>query len=819
MKKISLLIIILVSAIAVNVASYNQASALSAADWSAGYIIDDATFTDKNGMSINEIQTFLNQQVGTGAYGRVAGQCDTNGVAQSELGGGTRAQYGAANGNPAPFTCLKDYYEVPKTAPSAGMPANNYGGKAIPTGAKSAAQLIWDAAHKYSINPKVLLVKLHTESAGPLTTDDWPTINQYRYAMGAHCPDSGPGGSANCDTNYAGFSMQISEAAALMRYYLDNMPQSWWPYKKPFTTNHILWNVVERNCGGSNVYIESAATAALYTYTPYQPNQAALNNLYGTGDNCSAYGNRNFWRVFNNWFGPTNGYIIRTQEDGKMYLRGNNNTYYYITSGEQLKNIGYGLKVNRILDTNRAYLNSMTYAGDLPNVVRFGNGSEVYLLDSGNRYYFTYAAYQAFGSPAVGTLPTSFFSYLYDAPTLSTVVRKYGDQDLYLLESGKRRHIGGPAIYNSDGYNTIPVTSLGAYTIDNLPKGAPLLSAGTLTKTSDSNEYGIVKSDKQTQQPINTTSAKSLSVPYYSDTSSYLNLLTRTGSGASLFAKDASNNLYLIDGNSKYNLSASQLQSINKTASNFNLVDQAFLNSLTTRTANSSNLLVRVAYTSTVYVAKGGELYKIESLRDFNKSGFSFNDVIDITQNTFDNQFTYQSKSHLVLGTLFRKGSDATVYVLSGDEKAYSIPSMNLFNDYGFNLSDVLSINDATFQSIQKNGILANYFSAPDGSLWLASNGSRYWISPALSTQYRASTNDYTLLDPGLNINSLRVGQNIGRFIKLGSSQNVYYVTNVTKRLVASPTAFYANGGTNWNEVTLVSQSVFESLPNGATLY
>lgn len=819
MKKLSLLLITVLSAVAVNIASFNQASALSAADWSAGYIIDDATFTDKNGMSVADIQMFLNQQVGTGAYGRVDGQCDTNGVAQSELGGGTRAQYGAANGSPAPFTCLKDYYEVPKTTPAAGMPANNYGGKAIPSGAKSAAQLIWDAAQRYNISPKVLLVKLHTESAGPLTTDDWPTINQYRYAMGARCPDSGPGGSANCDTNYAGFSIQISEAAALMRYYLDNMSQAWWPYKKPFTTNYILWNVVERNCGGSNVYIESAATAALYTYTPYQPNQAALNNLYGTGDNCSAYGNRNFWRVFNNWFGPTNGYIIRTQEDGKMYLRGENNTYYYITSGDQLKNIGYGLKVNRILDTNRAYLNSMTYAGDLPNVVRFGSGSEVYLLDSGNRYYFTYAAYQAYGSPPVGVLPSSFYSYLYDAPTLSTVVRQYGDQDLYLLESGKRRHIGGPTVYASDGYSSIPVTSLSSFTINNLPKGAPLLSAGTLTKTSDSNEFGIVKSDKQTQQPIDTTSAKSLSIPYYSDSSTYLNLLTRTGSGATLFAKDASNNLFLIDGNSKYNISSSQLQSIGKTASEFSLVDQAFLNSLTTRVANSSGMLVRVAYTSTVYIAKNGELYKLESLRDFNKSGFNFNDVIDVSQNTFDNLFTYQGKSYIVGGTLFRKGSDSTVYLLSGDNKAYSIPTMSIFNDYSFSLSDVLSVNESTFQSLQKNGALTNYFSAPDGSTWFASSGSRYWVSQSLSTQYRSSISDYTLLDAGLNINALRVGQNASRFIKLGNSQSVYYVTGSTKRLVASPAVFYANGGTNWNEVVPVSKSVFDSLSNGSVLY
>ncbi len=32
-----------------------------------------------------------------------------------------------------------------------------------------------------------------------------------------------------------------------------------------------------------------------------------MNNLYGTGDGCSAYGNRNFWRMYTDWFGSTTG--------------------------------------------------------------------------------------------------------------------------------------------------------------------------------------------------------------------------------------------------------------------------------------------------------------------------------------------------------------------------------------------------------------------------------------------------------------------------------------------------------------------------------
>jgi len=261
MPRKALLLALLLAGILQFTALTSHASAVNPADWKAGAIIDDVVFTKKDSMSVSQIQTFLNNLV----------TCDTNGTKTSELGGGTRAQYGAAHSNPAPFTCLKDYYEVPKTTPGPGMPANNYGGVAIPAGALSAAQLIWNAAQEFNISPQVLLVKIATESAGPLTSDEWPFLRQYTYAMGAHCPDSGPNGSANCDPNYAGFSMQIREAASLMRWYLDSMSQSWWPYKKPYQVNSILWNVQPSGCGAGDVYIPISRATPLPPYIRTRP--------------------------------------------------------------------------------------------------------------------------------------------------------------------------------------------------------------------------------------------------------------------------------------------------------------------------------------------------------------------------------------------------------------------------------------------------------------------------------------------------------------------------------------------------------------------
>lgn len=341
-------------------------SAVTAADWHSGRIIDDGVFTNGTDMTVAEIQAFLNSHVGTGGYASIPGQCDTQGALSAQpYSSATRAEYARSLGREDKFTCLNIYYEVPKTAPGPDLPASNYGGAPIPAGAISAAQIIYNSAVKYNINPKALLVKLATESAGPLTSDDWPFRKQFLYAMGAHCPDSGPGGSANCDTNYAGFSIQVDEAASLLRWYLDSMTQSWWQYKKPYQVNSIMWNVAETGCGAGDVYIETKATAALYTYTPYQPNQAALNNMYGTGDGCSAYGNRNFWRVWSDWFGsplaPSYAWQLTSQ--------------YAFTDSSKTVPIG----LNNLLPGQRAYIGitaknigNSTWSNTGANPVRIG---------------------------------------------------------------------------------------------------------------------------------------------------------------------------------------------------------------------------------------------------------------------------------------------------------------------------------------------------------------------------------------------------------------------------------------------------------------
>ncbi len=255
-----------------------KVSALSGTEFQAGRITDDGVFFNAGSLSINDIQIFLNAKVPS---------CDTNGT--QPYGGTTRAAYGTSKGYPPPYVCLKDFRQDTTSKPAETALCNGFS-----AGNKSAAQIIYEVAQSCNVSPRALIVLLQKEQS--LVTDDWPWSSQYRSATGYGCPDTAP-----CDAEYYGFFNQVYAAARQFKNYA----------KSPGSFNYLANrnNYIQFNpnagCGGSTVYIQNQATAGLYNYTPYQPNQAALNNLYGSGDGCSAYGNRNYWRMYNDWFGST----------------------------------------------------------------------------------------------------------------------------------------------------------------------------------------------------------------------------------------------------------------------------------------------------------------------------------------------------------------------------------------------------------------------------------------------------------------------------------------------------------------------------------
>ena len=260
------------------------ANAIDMKNFDPSNIIDDAVFYHSDSMSTDQVQTFLNNKVPS---------CDTQGSQPYLNTGKTVKEYWTPRGEPAPYVCLKDYNQ--KTPSISG---NESGICSYTPGynKRTAAQIIGDVARACGISPKVLLVLLQKEQS--LVTDNSPLKSQYASATGMGCPDF-----SACDPQYDGFFNQVYGAARQYKLYRAN------PNNYNYVagqSSYIQYNP-KASCGGSWVTIKTQATAGLYNYTPYQPNNATKKVSIGiiADRNCGAYGNKNFWWLFTDWFGST----------------------------------------------------------------------------------------------------------------------------------------------------------------------------------------------------------------------------------------------------------------------------------------------------------------------------------------------------------------------------------------------------------------------------------------------------------------------------------------------------------------------------------
>jgi len=790
-----------------------QVHAADASKWQAGRIIDDVVFTDSGSMSVQQIQDFLNSKVGTGGYGRIPGQCDTWGVGISESGGGTRAQYGASKGNPAPFTCLKDYYEVPKLTPGPSLPANNYGGKPIPAGAKSAAQLIYDAAQTYNISPKVLLTTIQKESAGPLTTDDWPFLKQYTYAMGAHCPD-GPTG-AQCDPNYSGFSLQIAESAKLFRWYLDSMDQPWWSYRKPYATNFILWREQFTGCGGGNVYIENKATAALYTYTPYQPNQASLANMYGEGDACSSYGNRNFWRIYNDWFGPTIRSPFFTY-DNKVYILGANNSYYYVPSQSLLTAYGLDSKFGgQISYVRSSFTTNMTYAGTLPWVARFEDNS-IYAVDKTGLHHFedpgTYFAYgYSFGSEAI--LPKYLMSsYDFSSP-MKEMLQSTAGPAVYYVSAGIKQLIANEQTYNSLGtpsYNSRPLVRLSNEFVASVENGGPIMLPGSIVSETDTGRYYIYTNG--TLQSITRDAYQTFGIAAdFSAPNSLLSYLPSNQNYAGVYVSDSTGKKYMLDGGNKFLVSNEQ-SALFAGSPDFKLIGDDALSRFNSKVMTD---ILKKTGSPEVFLQNGGRLYHIFSEVDLIGLGLSFG---NITNTSRDPSQIYSDTGSSVFktGRLVKVAGKAPIYVVEGLTTIRHIPSEAMMSNYSYSFSNVAVVSDNNLSGYTQSSPLSQTVKDSSGNKFLIDSGCKRKFSDSLIAEYGKSTNDFIAINDSI-INGVSNCADLTNLVRGYGQKSIFKIESGQKRWITNEQAFI-NNGFQWGNVTPLSLQLVNSIATGVPL-
>jgi uncharacterized protein with LGFP repeats len=260
---IAALVTIVVSAAVVVVAEPASALTLNGSDFVAGNIISNSEFFDSNSLTESQIQNFLDKRVGN---------CPTN------------------------SNCLAEYTQTTTTREATSIQGDGVDplcDRYVGATDEPASRIIFKVQNACHISAKVILVTLQKEQG--LVSNSDPSADKLKIAMGYACPDTAP-----CNAKYYGFYNQVYSAASQLRRYTD--PASVFYLSKPVgVASQIAYNP-NSSCGTKRVKIANAATHALYLYTPYTPNAAALANLSGTGDSCSSYGNSNFWEYYQHWF-------------------------------------------------------------------------------------------------------------------------------------------------------------------------------------------------------------------------------------------------------------------------------------------------------------------------------------------------------------------------------------------------------------------------------------------------------------------------------------------------------------------------------------
>ncbi len=767
-SQFSRLVAILVSALLVAIgfvalSAAPKAQAADASKFDPGLIISDSVFYDFGTMTANEIQRFLNSKLPT---------CNDN------------------DGGPK---CIKDYVsDTPAVEGEDGwcdsVPAAQN---------QTAAQIIYTVAQACKINPRVLIVTLQKEQG--LITLDNPTDNKYNKALGYKCPDTGP-----CDPKVGTFFWQLYRGAGQLQWYGD--PRGSFTYLSVGSTKQISYQANNPGCGKKSVTIKSQATAALYYYTPYTPNDAAMANLYGTGDSCSAYGNRNFWRYFTDWFGDPigGGFLLKSAQsqpyliiEGKKYLVDNTDT---VAAMKPLGPLG---------TVSQAYLDSFVDSGTIGRLIKSPALGNYYFVDGGQKFKFTNCTQVAVFGLDCNNAITLTQNQMNALPT-STAMTEYvsGDdgQTFFIQDGAKRQILDADSLADS----RIGVPALSAVKITafkNLPWGKPIirkgvsftnLATGKLSLFDGTYYYDI---DKATAADIDFTK-------WFTKSSGSMLGEAIASVAAPVTIKsilnDAAGNQYLITNDGKRKVLDAKV--ISKNAP---VVSDEFLALIPDApTTVEPTLVVKSAAAKNVYLVADGEKRLVLNTADVAK----FAPVVKTTKaETLSNSAVAQIPSgHPVIapGTYVRSSDSPKTYLIDGLKRALVVNDTNEAALLG--LKNLRTIPAAQFKGYAKTSKISGIKFVCDSNYYIAITGSLYPVSEIDASHYpgRGIT-----LDKSTCAALTKSSDELGRFVRT-ADKTYYLIEDQTKKPIKNVAAYVKLRG-NSTKAALVGPYFLSKIPTG----
>ncbi|TFB91038.1 hypothetical protein [Cryobacterium sp. HLT2-28] len=717
------------AAILITVVSPAQtATAADASLFEPGNIISDAVFFDGQALDAGAVQSFLAAQVPNCRAG---------------------------------YTCLKDYRQDTPNRSAISNGCTAYGGRAN----ESAADIITRVGNACGISQKAMIVLLEKEQG--LISDTWPSARQYRSATGYGCPDT-----ADCDVTYYGFFNQVYAAALQFKYYAAN-PTRW--NHVPGRNNAVRYNP-NPDCGSGTVFIQNQATAGLYNYTPYQPNAAALGNLYGTGDGCSSYGNRNFWRMFSDWFGsPTSGTsLLRTAANGTVYLISEKFKYPVPSLGI----LGALAPLGKVGFVSQSYLDRFTTAHTVGRSIRANDGS-IYFYDSGIKLPFSSCTQASdYGASCASDgyvqLTDAQISAFYPGPVLSPVLGTV-EGSRYYIKNGTKAEILDDQSQAIAGIPT-RMNVLTESAVSALQLAAPVIRDGAFAKTRSTSSYSLIAAGKRYGIPAGSES--SLGVPARTTGSlaaaSMALIPSPSGSFTGILTSGGSSPTIVVNAEGRYALTAGGLAANNIPVA----VPQALIDTYPNKGSIAAGSFIKSSNAADVYVVMPTDIRPISGWGALLALTPDGNPVITTVAPSVISSLT-QGPVALTAGTLVRSPENATVYFIDGVTSRVAFTNFVFPVEAGF--GDLVYSTEQRIQAYPLSAKLMTFGLSCGPDLYVAASGQVHRVDPSLAALYPF---DYVAMDQ-FTCGQMKKGAAASTFIRTPDG-GIFQLVAGQKRAVAS---------------------------------
>jgi hypothetical protein len=726
------------TALVVSAQPVEDAAAADGSQFDPGYIISDALFYNGSAMSATDVQTFLGSKVSS-----CTGLClltyrqNTPSIAASSLCG---AYSGAAN--------------------------------------ERASDIIAKVGAACNISQKAILVLLEKEQG--LITDRNADSWSLEHATGFGCPDTAP-----CDPAYAGFFYQIYNEARQFQNYAASPTR--WNYQAG-RVNNVLFHPDANRCSFAPVFIQNKATAGLYIYTPYQPNPAALANLYGYGDACSSYGNRNFWRMYTDWFGsPTEASsLVRTAGNATVYLI-SDSVKYPVPSLSILAALAPLGNVSFVSD---AFLEKHTTGHVVGRTLRGPDGS-IYFYDSGIKLPLSSCAQAVdYGASCAADgyvqLSEGQISAFATGPVLSSVLGTV-EGSRYYIKNGTKAEILDDAAQTLAGI-PLGMNVLSENAVAHLPLASPIVRDGAFVLTRSTAKYSLLSGG----QRYTVSDAAGMGVPVRTTGTLSAASLALIPASATVFtgvvsSGAASASVLAADG--RYDLQAGALSP----SAGAVAVPQALIDTYPVKGVIKEASFIKSPSSATVFVVMPTDVRPVTSWDALLALTPTGNPVIITVPQSFIDLLA-MGPDALVAGTLVVSPASATVYFINGVTNRIALSWFDFPYEAGF--TKLTYTSEQRIQAYPLSAQNMTFGLSCGANNYVAAAGSAHLVDPSLAALYPFI---YLPMDQ-FTCGQLKVGAPATAFIRTQDG-TIYQLVGGEKRPIASMTRLAELGGTSWLNV------------------